>query len=169
MFCYLPILRTQLQYFIPVGRNNISNVERNFIMVGAKIVNRTVMFTWSWLNSLWPRDTIWRHRSGSTLVQVMAWCLTAPSHYLNQYWLITSKVQWHSSHGNFTRYTSPINHWLQFENHLCKLSFKSPRGQWVYPWIHVFTSSWLHFTQVFLKRSNITWESTQSNWKLLLM
>ena len=29
-------------------------------------------------------DTIWRQRSGSTLVQVMACCLMAPSHYLNQ-------------------------------------------------------------------------------------
>ena len=28
-------------------------------------------------------------------------CLTAPSHYLNQYWLIFSKVLWHSPEGNF--------------------------------------------------------------------
>ena len=56
-------------------------------------------------NSLGPCDAIWRQRSGSTLVQVMAWCLTAPSHYLNQFWLI-SKVEWHSSKGKFTRYLS---------------------------------------------------------------
>ena len=31
-------------------------------------------------NSLGPGDTIWRWRSWSTLVQVMACCLTAPSH-----------------------------------------------------------------------------------------
>ena len=49
------------------------------------------------LNSLWPSDAIWRWRSWSTLVQVMACCLTAPSHYLNQCWLIISKVLWHSS------------------------------------------------------------------------
>ena len=35
------------------------------------------------VNSLRPIDAIWRHRSGSTLAQVMACCLTAPSHYLN--------------------------------------------------------------------------------------
>ena len=64
-----------------------------------------------WLNSLWPRDVIWRHRSGSTLVQVMACCLTAPSHYLNQCWLIISKVQRHSSECNFTRDTSAVSHW----------------------------------------------------------
>ena len=31
---------------------------------------------------------IWWYRSGSTLAQVMACCLTAPSHYLNQYWIL---------------------------------------------------------------------------------
>ena len=45
---------------------------------------------WLDVNSLWPRDAIWRWRSWSTLFQVMACCLTAPSHYLNQCWLIIS-------------------------------------------------------------------------------
>ena len=48
------------------------------------------------LNSLQLSDTIWRHRSWSTLAQVMACCLTAPSHYLNQCRLIISKVQCNS-------------------------------------------------------------------------
>ena len=46
-------------------------------------------------NSLWTSDAIWRHRSGSTLAQVMACCLTAPSHYLHQCWLVISKVPLH--------------------------------------------------------------------------
>ena len=63
-------------------------------------------------NSLWPGDPIWRHGTRSTLAQVMACCLTAPSHYLNhQCWLIISKIQWHSSECNFTRDTSAIGHW----------------------------------------------------------
>ena len=33
-------------------------------------------------------------RSGSALAQVMACCLMAPSHYLNQCWLIINEVQW---------------------------------------------------------------------------
>ena len=49
------------------------------------------------LNSLGPSDAIWHWISWSTLVQVMACCLTAPSHYMNQCWLIISKVLWHSS------------------------------------------------------------------------
>ena len=48
------------------------------------------------INSLWPTDAIWRHRSGSTLAQVM----TAPSHYLNQCWLLIIEVLWHSSESN---------------------------------------------------------------------
>ena len=82
-------------------------------------------------NSLWPSDAIWRQRSGSTLAQVMACCLTAPSHYLTQCWLIISKVQWHSFKGKFTRHTSAINHWNYLENWVPKISFKFPRGQWV--------------------------------------
>ena len=40
------------------------------------------------INSLWPGDAVWWERSVSTLVHVMACCLMAPSHYLNQYWLV---------------------------------------------------------------------------------
>ena len=61
------------------------------------------------INLLWLSDPIWRLESGSTLVQVMACCLTAPSHYLNQCWHI-SKVQRHSSECNFRRDALTINH-----------------------------------------------------------
>ena len=40
------------------------------------------------VNTLWPSDTIWWQRSGSTSAQVMACCLTTPN-YLDQ-WLIIS-------------------------------------------------------------------------------
>ena len=56
-----------------------------------------------WTNSLGSSDAIWRWRSWSTLVQVMSCCLTTPSHYLNQCWLIISKVLWHSSMGIILR------------------------------------------------------------------
>ena len=61
------------------------------------------------VDTSWSRDAIWRHRSGSPLVQVMACCLTAPSHYLNQCWFTISKVHWHSFEYNFTRDTWAIN------------------------------------------------------------
>ena len=43
---------------------------------------------------LWPSYIIWCHESWSTLVQLMAWCLMASSHYLDQYWLIIKSVLW---------------------------------------------------------------------------
>ena len=41
------------------------------------------------------------YRSGSSLIQVMACRLTAPSHYLKQCWHIISRVLWHAPEGNF--------------------------------------------------------------------
>ena len=54
------------------------------------------------VNSLQFNYALWQLRTGSTLAQVMASCLVAPSHYLNKCWLIISKVQWHSCGSNFT-------------------------------------------------------------------
>ena len=62
------------------------------------------------VNSLWPGDAIWQHRSVSMLAQVMACCLTATSWYLNYGWLIISKFQWHSSDSKLTIDASAINH-----------------------------------------------------------
>ena len=44
------------------------------------------------INTSRPSDAIWQQKTGSTLAQVMACCLMAPSHYLNQCWLIISTV-----------------------------------------------------------------------------
>ena len=62
------------------------------------------MYQW-WVNTLWPSDAKWRQRSWSTLVQVMACYLMAPSHYLNQCWLYITEVLWQSSESNFTAST----------------------------------------------------------------
>ena len=65
-------------------------------------------------NKLWPSGAIWCQRSWSTLVQVMAWCLMAPSHYLNQFWLpIVFASSWPgfmmtSSNGNIFRVTGHL-------------------------------------------------------------
>ena len=55
--------------------------------------------------STWPGDAIWRHRSGSTLGQVMAWSIAAPSHYMNQCWCI---IMMTSSNGNIFRVTDHL-------------------------------------------------------------
>ena len=61
----------------------------------------------------WHAEVILTHwglmRSWSTLVQVMARCLTAPSHYLNQCWLIIDEGPWHSSQGIILRQYEDTN------------------------------------------------------------
>ena len=69
----------------------------------------------SWVNSLWPSNVIWWQGSRSTLAQVMACCLTAPSHNLNQCWLMISEMLRHSPDSNFTENTSDIYCWDEFE------------------------------------------------------
>ena len=66
-------------------------------------------------------DTTWRHRSWSTLVQVMACCLTAPNHYLNQCWPIISWVLWHACEGYFTGNAQDMYDWDMFEIYTCKI------------------------------------------------
>ena len=55
------------------------------------------LITWNLIDSIWPSDAIWQHRSGSLLAQVKACWLTAPTHWLNQCFL------WHLAESNFTR------------------------------------------------------------------
>ena len=84
-----------------------------------------------WLNSLWPIYNIWWHRSGSALVQVMACCLTAPSHYLNQCWLLASNILWHSPGSNLEMTGQAPNLYNEFEKYTFKISATPPRCQWV--------------------------------------
>ena len=62
-----------------------------------------------------------------TLAKVMAYCLTAPSHYLNLCWLIICEVQQHSSDGNFTRnIIQPSANKISLKlNYLTKIPVKS--------------------------------------------
>ena len=76
-----------------------------------------------------PSDAIWRHWYGSTLAQVIACCLTTPSHYLSQCWHITSKVR--SSYIHLTRWYISHQSLNLVRKLLIKILFQSPRGQWV--------------------------------------
>ena len=81
---------------------------------------------------LWPSDAIWQHRTGTTLAQIMAWCLTAlmPNHYLNQCWVLISGVLWHSPEIIFTASFQAIIPYNEFENYTVKITATSPRGWW---------------------------------------
>ena len=65
----------------------------------------------SCINSLWSNDDIWWYKSRSILAQVMACCMTAPSHFLNQCWLIISGDLWYLHEGNFSRNAQDIYPW----------------------------------------------------------
>ena len=95
-----------------------------------------------WVN--WGLMT-WRHRTGSTLAQVMAYCLMAPSHQLNQRWFIISARPMTVTWGQFHK----ISHQsLKLAGKLqSKILFKSPRGQWMglcVFWAALF-SSYCHY------------------------
>ena len=80
------------------------NASENIVCKMVSILSRG-----RWVNSLWPSDAIRWQGTESTLAQVMACCLMAPSHYLNQCWLIISKVLWHSSEGDILRRSEDTN------------------------------------------------------------
>ena len=73
-------------------------------------INSWVASNLKYLNSLWPSKAILWHRTWSTLVQVMAWCLMAPSHHRNQSWLLISEVLYCQHEGHFTGNAKDINH-----------------------------------------------------------
>ena len=100
--------------------------DENIVCEMAAILSRE-----RWVNSLRPSDAIWRQWSWTTLAQVMACCLTAPSHYLNQCWLIIRGVLWHTSESSFAGIAQGIDSGYEFEKDILKNIFKSPRGQWV--------------------------------------
>ena len=79
--------------------------------------------------------------SGSTLAQVMACCLTAPSHYLNHCWHFIKGVLWHQPEleWNFTRSTPKLSQKI-FGDYMFKINGTSSRDQWV-PMYHHLSSS----------------------------
>ena len=93
-----------------------------FVPLGWVVTANYLQNTGTWwtvdsqnVNSLWPNDIIWWHRFVSTLAQVMACCLMAPSHCLNQYWFIIISVLCHSHQGNSAGNTHESNHYNTFE------------------------------------------------------
>ena len=112
-------------------------------------------------------NSIWRHTSGLTLAQVMAWCLTAPSHYLNQCWLTIKDILWHSPKSYLTRSAHELNLQPMFKDHHIKITITSPRSQRVMVksqsvpgnsiWWHISGSTLIHVMACCLWHQAITW------------
>ena len=81
------------------------------------------------INSLWPSDAIWRHKFGSAWSQIMACCLMAATHYLNQCSQPIDEVLWHSPESNSTKCAHAPILYDEFENYTFKITATSPRGQ----------------------------------------
>ena len=68
----------------------------------------------------------------------LVWCLTTPSHYLNQRWKAISEVLWYSHEDNFTGNAQDFSPWYDFQNyHKFIITAASPRG-WV---THIYISN----------------------------
>ena len=128
------------------------------------------------INSLWPSDTIWCYWTLSTLAEVMACCLTAPSHYLIQSWYIISEVLWHSPESSFTGNVQDISQWKVFEIYHLKFqaNFSGAKELMFMIWIEIFYAvgtSWVLNNKLcilWLKDKSFTWEVWDSDcilWK----
>ena len=80
--CQVMGVRCQLMIHVP------QEIRRNENVINALKQKVLDMYTHWHVNSSWHSDAIWQLRSGSTLAQFMVCCLMAPSHYMNQCWLI---------------------------------------------------------------------------------
>ena len=87
--------------------------------IGGRLIWKFTAVTREKLNPLRSSGAIW-YSCNSTLVNVMAWCQTAPSHYLNQYWQTITEILWHSSEVNFL---PMFNRWIH-DTHLNITHFK---------------------------------------------
>ena len=81
------------------------------------------------------------------------WCLMAPSHYLNQCWLIIKDVMWHSSESIF-RSAFELNLNICLENILLKLQ---PHLRWVKMWALLYRIIAIYqYSVVWLQQSIIS-------------
>ena len=65
---------------------------------------------------------------GAVKAQAMACCLMAPSHYMNQCWLIIKGVLWHSFGFKFIRGAHELNPWLVFGDYTFEIKNTSPKA-----------------------------------------
>ena len=103
-------------------------------------------------NSLWPSDMIGYHRTFTTLVQVKTFCLTAPSHYLNQFGLA---MRYSGIHSRVIFIWTPvlknINCQVVYGIQTFEITATFPKRQWVknaLPWMQCLYFKW-NFYEIF--------------------
>ena len=109
-------------------------IRRNENVINA--LKQNVLDMYTHVNSLWHSDAIWQLRSGSTLAQLMVCCLTAPSHYLNQCWLIN----WlRGMHLRASSQEVPKNSICNLNEKFTLLKYFYPRDKWN---LDIITNEW---------------------------
>ena len=88
--------------YASLGLNELNDQAIHFMHL-VNVSQHWMMMVWCYSTKTSTNTVLISHRSVSKLAEVMACCPMAPSHYLNRFWLIVSKVQWHSSEGIFAR------------------------------------------------------------------
>ena len=96
------------------------------------------------VNSFWPSGFIWRHRSGPTLAQVMPSCLMAPSHYLNQCWLVINGVLRHVPKSILGGSTREFNLQHELENYPRKI-IATPGSHELMLYTSMFLNIYVHY------------------------
>ena len=100
-------------------------------LLSIRVILRVNIFVECFVNSSPPGVTYMYQWTGSTLLHVMAWFWSVPSHYLNQCWLLVNwtlrnKLQWNSSQN-----TELFIHGNAFENVICEMAAILSRGRLV--------------------------------------
>ena len=92
-----------------------------------------ICYIWTMINSLWPNDTIWHHRTWSTLVQVNGLVpddtMPLPEPMMTNYQWDHVSFMWVQFHRKCSRYLSSIWVWKL----LSQITVATPRDQWVKP------------------------------------
>ena len=73
---------------------------------------------------------IWHNGTRSILVQAMAWCWTAPSHHLNQFYITSGGLHF-SPEVNLAGKCSRCQSMKLCENYTFEITATFPEGQWV--------------------------------------
>ena len=74
------------------------DIDSCFCHTSHELCLRNRKYMYFHFNLSWPSDAIWWHWSRSTLVQVMACCLTAPSHHLIYFQWGPVTLNWEQCH-----------------------------------------------------------------------
>ena len=122
----------------------------NTFIISIPCVHGSLLLSWFNFNSLRPSDAYMRRQSNHHWFRLWLVAWSAPSHYLNQCWIIIN-----SNHRNKLRWNPRRNSSIfilenAFENVVCEMASTLSRPQWVNPSMnYVPSKAWDEITYPF--------------------